>query len=320
MAREKSVPSGFQDPTWGQPAAMPSQVRFTRTPDRILKERRRQAAGRFPAEEAEPAGEAVRAPRHAEQPPLPRPSIALRRGEPGREPQSIPSAPKPHRAPRQIFGPAGEAVSRDKDPASESAPDLAAQAVAQASSQAPAAQETVRQPTISVAHGFAAFDLPAVRQSYSFLWQPGTYVIDPTLKAAAPTPARHRPDDRVKVSAEALPAESIPTERISAEENVLRSRPESRPPVRPEAPAGDLQRRAAAPPIPLARDEQCAPAAGRAMRSHAPVAAHDAAPARASFAFERPPLDLLGEPDASNGVEVPVEVLQENAAILENVL
>src|ERR671917_17580 len=100
-----------------------------------------------------------------------------------------------------------------------------------------------------------------------------------------------------------------------------------RAPVRPEAPAGELPRRAAAPPIRLVQDEPRAPAAGRALRSHAPVAAndsypaaHDPAPARASFTFELPPLDLLGEPDASSGYEVPIEVLQENAAILENVL
>ncbi|WP_230534623.1 DNA translocase FtsK, partial [Microvirga roseola] len=36
--------------------------------------------------------------------------------------------------------------------------------------------------------------------------------------------------------------------------------------------------------------------------------------------FELPEIDLLAEPQASNSVEVPVEVLQENAATLENVL
>jgi S-DNA-T family DNA segregation ATPase FtsK/SpoIIIE len=59
----------------------------------------------------------------------------------------------------------------------------------------------------------------------------------------------------------------------------------------------------------------------------APVAANDSfrkthasIPAGASFEFELPELDLLAEPLASNSVEVPVEVLQENAAALENVL
>src|ERR671921_997592 len=73
-ARGRGVPSGFQDPTWGQPASMPSDVRFTRTPDRILKERRRQAAGRFPDDEAAPA-DAVSASRGAETPPLSRPPL-----------------------------------------------------------------------------------------------------------------------------------------------------------------------------------------------------------------------------------------------------
>ncbi|WP_305777724.1 DNA translocase FtsK, partial [Microvirga sp. KLBC 81] len=47
---------------------------------------------------------------------------------------------------------------------------------------------------------------------------------------------------------------------------------------------------------------------------------HASIPAAASFDFELPSLDLLAEPDDSNSVEVPPEVLQENAAALENVL
>src|SRR5918997_2497960 len=78
IARGRDIPSGFEDPTWGQPPSMPSAVRFTRTPDRVLKERRRQAAGRFPAEEAVPAMEAVQAPRPTG-PPLPRPSPPMLR-------------------------------------------------------------------------------------------------------------------------------------------------------------------------------------------------------------------------------------------------
>jgi S-DNA-T family DNA segregation ATPase FtsK/SpoIIIE len=185
----------------------------------------------------------------------------------------------------------------------------------------------VREPEVSAAHDIAAFDLPALRRSYSFLWQPGTYVLDPTLKAAPPAPPRKRVEDRVEVRAQELPAREAPARTISVEESVPRSRPESPPAFRPEAPAGEVPRRAAAAPIRLVQDEPRLPAAGRALRSHAPVAAndshpaaHDPAPARASFTFELPPLDLLGEPDASSGFEVPIEVLQENAAILENVL
>ncbi|HLM41300.1 MAG TPA: DNA translocase FtsK, partial [Microvirga sp.] len=296
---------------------MPSDVRFTRTPDRVLKERRRQAAGRFPAEEAAPAAEAVQPTRPAE-PPLPRPSPLMRRSEPAPEPQSIPPAPR--RAPRQIFGHTGQAVSRDRDvtPKTAPEPDVA---------RAPAAQEAVREPEVSAAHDIAAFDLPALRRSYSFLWQPGTYVLDPTLKAAPPAPPRKRVEDRVEVRAQELPAREAPARTISVEESVPRSRLESPPAFRPEAPTGEVPRRAAAAPIRLVQDEPRLPAAGRALRSHAPVAAndshpaaHDPAPARASFTFELPPLDLLGEPDASSGFEVPIEVLQENAAILENVL
>ena len=248
----------------------------------------------------------------------------MRRSEPAREPQSSPSQPR--RAPRQIFGHTGEAVSRDRDPAPRRAPDP--DFAAPAATQPPAAQETVREPTISVAHGFAAFDLPAVRQSYSFLWQPGTYVIDPTLTAASPPPVRKRHQNRVDVLVEELPAKDIPAEEPPAEETMMRSRPESLPAPQPEASAGDLQRRAgAAPPIRPVQDAQRGVPAGRALRSHAPVAAndsyqaaHDPAGARASFTFELPPLDLLGEPDASSGFEVPIEVLQENAAILEKVI
>jgi S-DNA-T family DNA segregation ATPase FtsK/SpoIIIE len=44
------------------------------------------------------------------------------------------------------------------------------------------------------------------------------------------------------------------------------------------------------------------------------------APVRASFEFELPALDLLAEPKIWDSAEVPVEMLQENAATLENVL
>ncbi|MFD2228062.1 DNA translocase FtsK, partial [Microvirga arabica] len=54
--------------------------------------------------------------------------------------------------------------------------------------------------------------------------------------------------------------------------------------------------------------------------NYASVSVGVTAPARASFDYELPPLDLLAEPKIWSSAEVPVQVLQENAATLENVL
>ncbi|WP_280141134.1 DNA translocase FtsK, partial [Microvirga guangxiensis] len=47
---------------------------------------------------------------------------------------------------------------------------------------------------------------------------------------------------------------------------------------------------------------------------------HASIPVAASFDFELPSIELLAEPHDQNSVVVPPEVLQENAAALENVL
>jgi S-DNA-T family DNA segregation ATPase FtsK/SpoIIIE len=54
--------------------------------------------------------------------------------------------------------------------------------------------------------------------------------------------------------------------------------------------------------------------------NYASVSVGVSAPVGASFEFELPALDLLAEPKIWDSAEVPVEMLQENAATLENVL
>jgi S-DNA-T family DNA segregation ATPase FtsK/SpoIIIE len=54
--------------------------------------------------------------------------------------------------------------------------------------------------------------------------------------------------------------------------------------------------------------------------NYASVPVGVSAPVGASFAFDLPALDLLAEPKIWDSAEVPVEMLQENAATLENVL
>ena len=58
----------------------------------------------------------------------------------------------------------------------------------------------------------------------------------------------------------------------------------------------------------------------RERKSYASVSVGVSAPVGASFTFELPDLDLLAEPKIWDSADVPVEVLQENAATLENVL
>jgi S-DNA-T family DNA segregation ATPase FtsK/SpoIIIE len=170
------------------------------------------------------------------------------------------------------------------------------------------------------------------------MWQPGTYLLDPTLPtssmpAPAAAPVQTKREERVPVVKKAAPP-------VAA---LLRV-PSPPPPVEPEAlPWEDDQddvdeamgsddvievplRRAAVvtpprgsngPTIPLPANDSFR----RDSRdNYASVSIGVSAPVGASFGFELPALDLLAEPKIWDSAEVPVEVLQENAATLENVL
>ncbi|MBM6584472.1 hypothetical protein ILT44_30235, partial [Microvirga sp. BT689] len=177
----------------------------------------------------------------------------------------------------------------------------------------------------------AAYELSTVQQSYSFMWQPGTYLLDPSLQPVPATPVQaKREEDSQPVRKAAAP--------VRAAAPVL-----ARPPlpVQPEiAPWEDDEeyvedilddediveappRRAAVVTQPRVSHVPAVPVpANDSVRrdNYASVSIGVTAPARASFDYELPALDLLAEPKIWSSAEVPVEVLQENAATLENVL
>jgi DNA segregation ATPase FtsK/SpoIIIE, S-DNA-T family len=171
------------------------------------------------------------------------------------------------------------------------------------------------------------FELPTVRQSYSFLWQPGTYLLDPAVPTKAPAPVETKGERSARhVRKPAAPIREIvnaPVARVMPEQSET-------PPWEDEAEDFSAE-------VEIIADDDVeeipapAPVVKPAMRAVAvrtpPVPANDSfgkvhasIPAAASFDFELPALDLLAEPHDSNSVEVPPEVLQQNAAALENVL
>ncbi|WP_279306697.1 DNA translocase FtsK, partial [Microvirga solisilvae] len=184
-----------------------------------------------------------------------------------------------------------------------------------------ASQQPTQTPSASM-----DFSLSQVQQSYSFLWQPGTYLLDPAVptKEVAPVEAKRERSAR--------PAKQpTPVSRVIAVAPAARvvSAPSETPPWEdePEELSTDIEifeddAEEVPAPVPMMRP------AARAASVRTPPApandsfgkAHASIPAAASFDFELPALDLLAEPHDQNSVEVPPEVLQENAAALENVL
>ena len=229
---------------------------------------------------------------------------------------------------------------------------LPAAPVAAEASVAPKAMEPPASPAKSDP---VSYELSAMR-SYSFLWQPGTYLLDPSLPnppvpPAAPVPPKR--EGRTPVSRAVAP-------EIETRRRVPATPPP--PPVEPEPenlPWDDEEddvaledvtleveeievatedfldeddevieeapRRAAivtpprvahAPAVPVPANDSFR----RERESYASVSVGVSAPVGASFTFELPDLDLLAEPKIWDSADVPVEVLQENAATLENVL
>jgi S-DNA-T family DNA segregation ATPase FtsK/SpoIIIE len=212
-------------------------------------------------------------------------------------------------------------------PARAPAAEAQAQPVAKASS--PLIVRKPAAPSAPTTTKAAPLDLPAVQQSYSFLWQPGTYLIDPTLPTQSDATIEKNADAPVR------PARKIAAERVIARSPAPAPIPRPEPVQVETAPWEDepddlddvddieevdvVEASHVAPPVrptPRVANVRTAPTPANDSfgKTHASI------PAGASFDFELPDLDLLAEPHEANSVEVPPEVLQENAAALENVL
>ncbi|MGO4389687.1 DNA translocase FtsK, partial [Microvirga sp. 2YAF29] len=303
---------------------MSSEVRYTRTPDRVLKERLKQAAPQpvvtpvldkkvevAPAEMSRPVAQPVA--------PVSRGDAVQRSAPPPAESQGVHFGRTPTR-----MSPQASARLRN-----ETAPVTA---------QAPEPQQAPRTSNPLIFRKLAGqgapatakaapLEMPAVQQSYSFLWRPGTYLIDPSLQSQSEVVIEQIAETPVR------PARKVATERMITRAPVPAPRPE---PVQIEtAPWEDEPDdldvtdeieeedlievpRAAQPVKPTPRVANIKSAPTPANDSFGK--AHALIPSGASFDFELPALDLLAEPHADNNVEVPPEVLQENAAALENVL
>ncbi|MBB4042237.1 S-DNA-T family DNA segregation ATPase FtsK/SpoIIIE, partial [Microvirga flocculans] len=201
-----------------------------------------------------------------------------------------------------------------------------------------AAPRAAMEPAAPVRDSAADYRLSSVQQSYSFLWQPGTYLLDPSLR----TPLVPAPSSPLKREERVPVVEALLVKRSKPEAEAI-----ARSPARPPLPAepedlpwedeDDLHdfldeeddvveeapRRAAMAPQPRVSHAPMMPApANDVIRrdNYASVSVGVSAPVGASFEFEPPSLDLLAEPKIWDSAEVPVEVLQENAATLENVL
>jgi len=316
---------------------MSPEVRFTRTPERVLKERRMKGVPQTVDEGIQEQARQIAATRMDDPAPAVQERLQALRSKAASQETGAGSARIFNRAPNPERGP----IARAATPAStvEAAPR---RAPASESAHSQNRVEQPAQPAKSRPVAPAPYEIQTVQQSYSFMWQPGTYLLDPSLQ---PVPASPVQAKREEV---AQPARAVAPPVKAA------------PPVRPVAPAPS---RVALPVQPAAApwdddedfvedvlgddsldDEIIVEEAPRRAAvvtqprvSHvpaAPVPANDSfrrdnyasvsvgvtAPARASFDYELPALDLLAEPKIWNSAEVPVEVLQENAATLENVL
>ncbi|WP_281400207.1 DNA translocase FtsK, partial [Microvirga zambiensis] len=329
---------------------MSPEVRFTRTPERVLKERRMQAAPHSTTEGTERQARDIAATRV----PDPAPAVQERLQALQNKAASQEADSGAARAFSRVAPPTQHPVKRPAPAAPRAempAPRTEAlQRRAPSAPVAPAAPVAAApvEPLASPAKSDpVSFELSAVR-SYSFMWQPGTYLLDPSL----PTPSV--PPTPPAAAATAKREEKVPVVKKAAPVVESRRRmPEPPPPAaEPEDPPWDDEeedtleveevetdveefldeedgiveeapRRAAivTPPRPGQAPAVPVPANDSFRRdNYASVSVGVSAPVGASFAFELPELDLLAEPKIWDSAEVPVEVLQENAATLENVL
>ncbi|MGF9765028.1 DNA translocase FtsK, partial [Microvirga sp. 0TCS3.31] len=198
------------------------------------------------------------------------------------------------------------------------------------------------QPVRSNSPAPASFELNTVQQSYSFMWQPGTYLLDPSLQPVKAMPIRAERDEDaqparkvvvpVKAAPPIKPAVPTPSRAPLSVQAEIAPWDDEEDFVEESLDDADLDdeiiveeapRRAAVVTQPRMSHVPAVPVpANDSVRrdNYASVSVGVAAPVRASFDYELPALDLLAEPKIWSSAEVPVEVLQENAATLENVL
>ncbi|WP_262266557.1 DNA translocase FtsK, partial [Microvirga yunnanensis] len=334
---------------WEQSFSMSPDVRFTRTPERVLKERRMQTPAQPATDGDERQAREIASMRAAD--PAPAVQERLRALQSKAASQETGSATAraftrtPPQAPDQArrvapVRPRGDAPQRHV-PAGPAAAEPAP------------SPRPVTPPAPPVKSSPAPYELPAIQQSYSFMWQPGTYLLDPTLptpsaSALVPAPIETRQEERAPAVKKATPpvavAAPVPTPLPPAAPELL---PWEEDDVDAQvddlqmAPGDDLvddedaidesvvgvpTRRAAVVTPPRASHAPSVPVpANDSFRresrdNYASVSVGVSAPVRASFEFHLPSLDLLAEPKIWDSADVPVEVLQENAATLENVL
>ncbi|WP_281401840.1 DNA translocase FtsK, partial [Microvirga soli] len=321
---------------WEQSFSMSPEVRFTRTPERVLKERRMKGAALPSDDSVEEQARQIAAARMDDPAPAVQERLqALRSKAASQEtgadnPRIFNRAPAPERGP----------ITRAAAPARTVEASLRRAPVTE-----PARTQKAEQPmppAKSSPVAPAPYELQTVQQSYSFMWQPGTYLLDPSLQPASAMPAQAKSHESAQPARKVAPAvKAAPPARAVAPV------PSRVPlPAQPETALWDDEeeyveealsdddfdvediveeapRRAAVVTQPRVSHMPAAPVpANDSFRrdNYASVSVGVAAPVNASFDYELPALDLLAEPKVWNSAEVPVEVLQENAATLENVL
>nr|WP_246388980.1 DNA translocase FtsK [Microvirga mediterraneensis] len=345
---------------WEQSFSMSPEVRFTRTPERVLKERRMQTPAQAAPEAAGRQSKEIASVRAADPAPAVQERLLALQNKAA-------SQEVGHGAPRAFT----RAPSQAPDQARRVAPvkpraDMPQRAPvppAPAMAEPPPAPKAVEPKAPPAKSGSAPLELSTVQQTYSFMWQPGTYLLDPTLPAPAEPipaaePAPRRPAAAAPVQAEQ--EKNVPVVKKAAPPAAATPRVPTPPPAPLPPPVesealpweddeddvgvdmhmdqvedltdddGVIEvptRRPAVvtPPLRVNSDPAVPVAANDSFRresrdNYASVSVGVSAPVRASFEFELPSLELLAEPKIWDSAEVPVEVLQENAATLENVL
>uniref|UniRef100_UPI002479B886 DNA translocase FtsK n=1 Tax=Microvirga calopogonii TaxID=2078013 RepID=UPI002479B886 len=346
---------------------MSPEVRFTRTPERVLKERRMQTPAQAAPDAVSRTSKEIASVRAADPAPAVQERLlALQNKAASQEvghgaPRAFTRTPSPAPDHAKRVPPA-----RSRADMPQRAPVASAPAAAEPAP-APKAMEQAASPAKSSP---APLELSTVQQTYSFMWQPGTYLLDPTLPASSETipaaaPAPTRPVSAAPAPGQAEQEKNVPVVKKAAPSVAATVRVPSTPPAppRPVEPevlpevlpwdededdvdtdiemhmdhAEDLtddddiieaptRRAAVVTPPPRVNSNPGVPVAANdsfrreSRDNYASVSVGVSTPVRASFEFELPALELLAEPKIWDSAEVPVEVLQENAATLENVL
>src|SRR5215217_7601582 len=178
---------------WEQSFSMSPEVRFTRTPERVLKERRMKGASQPSSDAAEDRAREIAATRMDDPAPAVQERLQALRNKAASQETGPGGTRIFNRAPAQER----ESIKRTTAPApaAEAAPrsrTIAEPAAPQRRSEQPA------QPVRSNPVTPAAYEPSTVQQSYSFMWQPGTYLLDPSLQPAPAMPVQAKREEDVR--------------------------------------------------------------------------------------------------------------------------